>query len=83
MFSNKETVSCFYCQWTCWKDKLASHSNAYHPSSKVLNSLRKEKVEQIPMSYEQHKILPCVFSLYFVSNKVDLRAEDKTAWGNF
>ncbi len=23
------------------------------------------------------------FSLYFVSNKVDLRAEDTTAWGNF
>jgi hypothetical protein len=21
--------------------------------------------------------------LYFVANKVDLRAEDKTAWGNF
>jgi hypothetical protein len=75
MFSNKETVI-----WTGWKDKLASHSNAYHPGSKVLNRLRKEKVENIPMSYEQHKILPCCFSLYFVS---DLRAEDKTAWGNF
>jgi hypothetical protein len=23
------------------------------------------------------------FSLYFVANKVDLRVEDKTAWGNF
>jgi hypothetical protein len=30
-------------------------------------------------SNEQHTILPCFFSLHFVSNKVDLRAEDKTA----
>ncbi len=84
MFSNKETISCFYCEWTGRKDKLASHSNVHNPRSKVLNRLRKENVEKIPMSYEkqrtaQHTILPCFFSLHFVSNKVDLRAEDKTA----
>ncbi|CAF1473248.1 unnamed protein product [Adineta ricciae] len=35
MFPSKETVSCFYCEWTGRRDKLASHSNAHHPGSKV------------------------------------------------
>jgi hypothetical protein len=64
MFSNKETVSCFYCEWTGRKDKLGSHSNAHHPRSKVFNRLRKEKVEKFlcrMKSNEQHKILPCFF----------------------
>ncbi len=70
MFSNKETVSCFYCKWTGRKDKLASHSNAHHPGSKALNLLRKEKVEKIPMSYEQHKILPCFFPYILFQKKL-------------
>jgi hypothetical protein len=47
MFSNKETISCFYCKWTGRKDKLASHSNAHRPGSKILNRLRKDQVEKI------------------------------------
>ena len=35
MFPSKETVSCFYCEWTGRVDKLASHSTAHHPGSKV------------------------------------------------
>lgn len=35
MFPSKETVSCFYCEWTGRKDKLVSHSNVHHPGSKV------------------------------------------------
>ena len=35
MFPSKETVSCFYCEWTGRKDKLVSHSNKYHSGAKV------------------------------------------------
>jgi hypothetical protein len=53
MFPSKKTVSCFYNEWMGLKDKLVSHSNAHHPGPKVLNRLRKEQVERIPMPYEQ------------------------------
>jgi hypothetical protein len=77
MFSNKETVSCFYCEWTGRKEKVASHLNAHHPGSKLLNRLRKEKVEKIRMLSEQYKILSCFFRYILFENKVDLRAQDK------
>jgi hypothetical protein len=35
MFRSKETVGCFYCEWTGRKDKLLSHSNTHHPGCKV------------------------------------------------
>jgi hypothetical protein len=35
MFRSKETVGCFYCEWTGRRDKLVSHSNTHHPGFKV------------------------------------------------
>jgi hypothetical protein len=67
MFSNKETISCFYCEWTGRKDKLASYSNAHNPRSKVLNRLRKEKVEKIPMSYEKQRTAHNIAMLFFLT----------------